>query len=530
MSLRRLAAGALLLALTACGRESSVTAPVANPGEPASATAGPAAISASNANESAATAGVLMRVPSDPTVSFSIAFDVGSQDDPPGKEGLAYLTGQMIAEAATEQDSRQAILEKLYPMASAYRIRVDREMSTLTGRTHRDNIDKYVELLTNAYSSPAFLDSDFQRIKRDTINYLSNTLRYASDEELGKAVLYDFIFSGTAYAHPSEGTVASLEAITLDDVREFYDRHFRPENARVSLGGNFDDALVGKMIPTTDTEPSPPTRRNPAPAPPIEGRHVVLVDKPGADASISFGFPLDVERGERDFYALWIANSWLGEHRNQASHLFKVIRERRGLNYGDYSYIEAFPDGGSRQMPPVNVPRHRQIFEVWIRTLPNDQALFAMRAALRELTMLVDDGMTREEFELTRTFLKKYVLQFADTTSLRLGYAVDDRFYGIGDEGHLARFARMMDELDLEDVNSAIRRHLQYANIKFAIVTGDAEGLRKAIADDASTPITYTSPKPEEILAEDAVIESFPLDIPADNIEIRPVDSIFEGR
>ena len=63
----------------------------------------------------------------------------------------------------------------------------------------------------------------------------------------------------------------------------------------------------------------------------------------------------------------------------------------------------------------------------------------ALRAALREVTKLVDDGMSAEDFELTRTFLKKYSLHFAETTSARLGYAMDDRFYGI-DGGYTAAF------------------------------------------------------------------------------------------
>src|SRR5262249_44244059 len=163
---------------------------------------------------------------------------------------------------------------------------------------------------------------------------------------------------------------------------------------------------------------------------------------------------------------------------HSASHLYHVIREIRGLNYGDYSYIEAFPDGGEHNMPPVNVPRRRQIFEVWIRTLPNDQALFALRAAVRELDKLIANGMTAEEVEPTRAFLKKYSPHVADTTALKLGYALDDRFYGLSDEGHLARFRRLMDELTLDEVNAAIRRHLQSDNLKFAIVTGEAEKLR----------------------------------------------------
>ena len=473
---------------------------------------------------------VLMPVAADPTVSFSVSFMVGSQNDPPGLEGLAYLTGALIEDGATRTNSYETILEKLYPLAAAYNMRVDREQTTLTGRSHRDKLDAYVPLFTEAYLQPAFAEEDFKRLKSDAINYLSNELRYSSDEELAKAVLMESIFAGTRYAHPPEGTIAGLTAITLDDVRAFYRSHYTQDNVLVALGGGFDDALVQRMRATVADLPA-----GAAPTPPdiaataSDGRSVVLVDKPGADASISFGFPLDVRRGERDFYALWIANSWLGEHRNSASHLFQVIREKRGLNYGDYSYIEAFPEGGQRNMPPVNVPRRQQIFEVWIRTLPNQQALFALRAALRELQMLVDGGLSREEFELTRAFLKKYVLHFADTTSGRLGYAVDDRFYGIEGEGHLARFERMMDELTLEDVNAALSRHLQYDNLDIAIVTGEAAALRDALADDTPSPIDYTSPMPPEIAAEDREIESLPLGVAAENIRIVSVMDVFGG-
>jgi zinc protease len=205
-----------------------------------------------------------------------------------------------------------------------------------------------------------------------------------------------------------------------------------------------------------------------------------------------------------------------------------VIREARGLNYGDYSYIEAFPEGGRRTMPPVNVPRRQQLFEVWIRTLPNPQAPFALRAALRELERLVDYGLTAEQFELTRTFLKKYSLHFAETTSAKLGYAVDDRFYGIDGDGHLARFRRMMDELTLAEVNAAIERHLQSANLKVAIVTGDAVNLRNVLASDTPTPVVYDTPKSDVILAEDREIAAWPLALTAERIVSTPVASAFE--
>ena len=271
----------------------------------------------------------------------------------------------------------------------------------------------------------------------------------------------------------------------------------------------------------------PPVAPVPA-AKPIHGREVVLVAKPGADATISFGFPIQVHRGERDFYALWIANSWLGEHRNSSSHLYQVIREARGMNYGDYSYIEVFPEGGFRRMPPANVGRRQQVFEVWIRTLRNDWGLFALRAAMREVKALVDNGMTAEEFELTRSFLTKYSLHYAETTTARLGYAVDDQFYGLS-FSHLEHFRKMMQELTVDDVNAAIRRHLNYDNVKIAIVTGEADKMKQILGTDAPTPMTYESEKPAEILAEDKEIENFPLDIRAENIRIVPVEQIFQN-
>lgn len=479
--------------------------------------------------EARATAVVLMPVPSEPTIAFSISFGVGSQDDPIGKEGLAYLTGQMIADASTETNTYADILDALYPIASSYSARVDKETTTLTGRTHRDNTDVFFDLLSEAYLRPAFDPADFERIKNDAINYLENALRYASDEELGKAALTQLIFADTRYAHPIVGTVQGLRSITIEDVAEFYTLHYTAANARLGLAGGYDDALVARFETTLDALPDGRVQPDPIVEPaPWEGSEVVLIDKPDADASISFGFPISVRRGERDFYALWVANSWLGEHRNQAGRLFNVIRGARGLNYGNYSYIEVFPEGGQRFMPPVNVARNQQIFEVWIRTLPNAQAHFALRAAVKELRDLVDGGMTEAEFELTRSFLDKYVLHFAKTTAERLGYAVDDRFYDVPEPGHLRRFREVLGELTVADVNAAISRHLRFDNLKIAIVTGAAEDMREALIENAPSPIEYETPMAQALLEEDSFIAELELDIGAEQVSIVPIDEVFE--
>ena len=464
----------------------------------------------------------------DPSVSFAAWFKVGSQDDPKGLEGLAWMTGQLIAEGGTASHPWQEIVELLFPMAAGWGVRVDREMTTISGRSHHETADEFLTLLTEQWTAPAFTEQDFERLRSQALSYLKNNLRYASDEELGKAGLEWFVYGGTPYAHPSIGTVAGIEAITLDDVRAFHAAHYTRDRVVFAIGGNYQpsqrealEASAQRLPETASATPATP----PSPEP-FEGKQLLLIDKPGADASISFGHPVDVHRGDADFYALWVANSWLGEHRNSASHLFQVIREVRGLNYGDYSYIEAFPQGGFRSMPPTNVARRAQLFQVWIRTLPNEHAHFALRAAHRELEQLVEQGMSTEDFELTRDFLRKYMLHFADTSAERLGYAIDDRFYGL-ERGHLEQFAAALDTLTLEQVNAALKKHIDPSKLKVVIVTGEAEKLREAIVADAPGTIEYPSPKSAEVLAEDEEIGSHLLGIPADHVSVVGVDDMF---
>jgi zinc protease len=477
-----------------------------------------------------ANAPVLMPISQDPNVTFKLWFQVGSQNDPPGKEGLAALTAAMIADGGTGKLSYEQILEALYPMAATYWVSVDKEMTVVRGQAHREVVSRFYDLFSGAVLDPGFRQDDFERLKSDAISGIEKQLRYSSDEELGKAALYGAVFAGTPYGHLQDGRVSALEAITLDDVKAFYREHFTRDNVTIALAGSYDESIERRLIADLGRLPEgvPPRVARPEPAP-IDGRQVVLVDKPGPSTAISFGYPIDVKRGSREFYALWLANSWLGEHRNSISHLYQVIRETRGMNYGDYSYIEAFPRGGRRSMPPTGVGRRQQLFEVWIRPVPRERAVFALRAAVREVDSLVRDGLTVEQVERHKEFLGKYVLQFATTTGERLGYAVDDRFYGIEGAGHLARFRETVATLTADEVNAAIRKYLQTEDLIIAMVTEDAAGLKETLVSGAATPIDYGElAKPQEVLDEDVEIAAYPLDIHAENVKVVPVDEMFQ--
>jgi zinc protease len=259
----------------------------------------------------------------------------------------------------------------------------------------------------------------------------------------------------------------------------------------------------------------------------FRGRHLTIIKKETRATAISLGFPIGVTRSDRDWIALDVVRSFLGQHRNSSAHLFQRIREVRGMNYGDYAYIEYFPRGMFQFMPDPNLKRRQQIFQIWIRPVEPANSHFALRIAIFELERLLREGLTREQFEETRKFLLKNSALVAKTLSEVLGYALDAKAYGYDE--YVAYVRKGLEELTVEEVNRAMRRHLGAENLRIVMIAKEAEALRDAIAAETPSPITYNADKPEEVYEEDKVIERLKLGIPAANITIVPVEQVFAG-
>ncbi len=474
--------------------------------------------------------------PHSPFVAFNIWVKVGSQNDPPGKEGLAALTAALLAEGSTREDPYESILAKLYPMAAGYSYSVDKEMTVFTGRVHRDNLDNYYALFRNALLSPAFKEEDFARVKSQTMNYLERGRRYGRDEELTKELLFALAYRGTPYEHPEEGYVESVSSITLEDVRDFYASTYLRNNLVVAVGGGYPEGFPSRVRNDFDRLPEGRVPWVPPPRPRTPERvEVLIVEKPTDATPVSIGFPIHLLRGDNDFFDLLVFNSWLGEHRNSFSHLYQVIRERRGMNYGDYSYIEAFPLGYATQQPPVNVARRSQLFEIWLRpisnTTPTDlhpRVVFATRAALRELDRVVRYGLPSEEVERTKQFLWNYTVHWGNTLSRRLAYAVDDVFYGIPAPGYLAQIRPGLERVTPESVREALRVHLRSPGYYLVFITRNARELKDLLVRGAPTPITYPGPQPREILEEDQEIARYPIPVREEDVRILDISQVFQ--
>ncbi len=469
---------------------------------------------------------VTLASPGSPLIAVRLMFKSGSIHDPAGKEGLAALTGLMVGEAGTARHTYSELIDLLYPRAAAIEVSTDREVTVLSGEIHVDKLAEFTDLLTEVVLEPGFGDSDFARNKEQLYSYLTTTLRATNDELLGLEAIQQRIFHGHPYGHSPAGTVKGLESITLDDVREFYRRHYTQANLLLGVAGGFPEGYVEGLQERLAALPAgePATLELPSP-PPVEGRRFTLIDKETDSVGIHFGYPLPINRADPDYYPLMVANSFLGEHRTFHGRLMQQLRGKRGLNYGDYSYVEYWESPPFTSKPSPNVPRRQQYFSVWIRPVVPDTAHFALRNAIFEVDRLIERGLTQEEFELTRDFLVNYSKLWAQTLANRLGFLMDSRYYGM--DPYIEKIDERLAAMTVDEVNAAARKYLQTADFEAVFVTDEAAAVKAYLEADEPSPMSYNTTPEAEVVEADKTIQGIAVE-PAE-VAVVPVAEMFEG-
>jgi zinc protease len=476
-----------------------------------------------------------LRLDTSNKVVFKVRFDNGSVADPAGREGLTYATASMMAQGGAGGMSYADIQDLLYPWAASYAVLVDKQVTTFTFQVPADFAGDFYPVVKSILLAPNFDEQDFSRIMTEQQNYVDQVVRASSDEDYSKFALEHLLFRGGNMQHLVPGTSASVASITLDEIKAHYQRAFTRNNVSLGMAGNYSPDMLDQFktdlsaLPDADfAAPAPSGARQPS------GIEVEIISKEDAFGSAIFtGAPLDITRADDEFAALMIANSWMGEHRKSYSRLYQKLRETRSMNYGDYSYIEWYSQGGSYQLPPSGVPRSSNYWSIWIRPVQIAEQLqaqypeladvsvghahFALRLAIREIALMIENGMSEEDFEATRTFLRSYTKLFAQSPDQQLGWLMDSRFYGRDD--YLAELDALLAATSLEQVNTALRKHWQTENMFVTIVTDDSEArpLAGSLISNAPSPMSYSelvkSGLPPEVLAEDDEVAGYPLNV-----------------
>jgi zinc protease len=465
-----------------------------------------------------------------PLAAIRIFFQVGSIDDPKGREGLAALTAEMVGRGGTRSRSYAEVLDALYPLAASIHVYGDKESVVFEGMVHRDNLPKFADLIAEQVLAPRFAEEDFTRNKQDALDYITKTLRGNADEDLGKQAMATVMYKGHPYGYPTQGTVNGLTACTLDDVRKFHATHYTRDRIIIGVGGGYPEGFAESFARRFEALPAkaPPIPKLPPP-PVYKGDQLLVVEKDARANAVSMGRPIDITRKDPDFYPLTVARSYLGEHRTFNGVLMNHLRGNRGLNYGDYAYIENFIQDGWSTFPLPNIGRRQQHFEIWLRPVPPQNSLFALRGALYEADKVIREGIPEDGFQATKTFLANYSNLWAQDISRRVGYAIDAVVLG---NDMVKELQARLPKMKKADVDRAVKKHLSLDGLTIALVAAPNTGqaLAEKLISGAPTPITYdTAGTPDEILKEDKIIEAFPVHVAKDAVRVVPVEQMFDN-
>ena len=494
-------------------------------------------------------------------VQVKVMVRAGSAHDPAGREGLAALTGRMLLEGSFGDPAAPVTKDSLADIVRGWgegaspSVTVEKETSTFGFTVPREVFSEYAgKVLQPLFTQPLFNGDELERISKETKVFISATLRLENTELLGLYALDNYIHEGTPYGHLPAGSISGLSAITRDDVARFYKTYYTAAN--ISVGVSSGDADVERTIQSSlsgigkSVKAKKLRRVYPKNAPAIKGRELLIITQPTTIATgIHLGYPINVDRRHRDYWALYVANVALGTHRDSFGRLYNEIRQARGYNYGDYSYIEWFQSRPFALFPPTNTPRKKQYFSMWVRPAGHEYAHHLLKAIGWELENFVRTGLTEEEVELAKNKAKVLYLNLAETSERLLAYKLDDDFYGQRHNGFLDVYLAAIDGLTPVQVNAAIRRHLQVENTKIVIVTNEEWGSRLATdiaagqnaggkdaaaynfpSREVDNELVYDIPENKRAVVEkDRLWEAYPLNLSAGRIRVVSSTQLFES-
>ena len=281
-----------------------------------------------------------------PLIQYSIVLDGGHMVDKVEKAGVANLVATMMNEG-TKNKTPEQLEDAIGLLGASIRISSGNEDISINVSTLARNFEKTISLVEEMLLEPRWDEEQFTLAKSRIINSIKRNA--ASPDYLSTYTLNKLMFGDNILSVDVSGTETSVEAITMDDLKEYYNTYFSPTITRFLIAGDVDQRRVVAALAGLDQNWPAKEVTIPAikvPAPP-EKSQIYFVDVPGAKQSvISIGCP-SIPRTNHDFFPATVANFKLGARAASISGLWmQIIREQKGFTYGAYSSFSGFKNYG----------------------------------------------------------------------------------------------------------------------------------------------------------------------------------------
>jgi len=277
-----------------------------------------------------------------PAVTMRLLVRAGAAQDPPNKDGVAFLAAQLLDQGTTTKSASQ-IADEIDLIGGAMGTAALPDLTAANVIVMKDSFDAGMRMLSDVIRNPAFAPEEIDRQKKQILSTLQVS---ADDPEYVANVVFDRLVYGLhPYGLPGTGTPQTIATITREDLRAFHRRYFVPNNMILAIVGDVTgpeafaaaERVFGSW-PRANLQFDKPVE------PPAPARRVIVVDKPDAvQTEIRVG-QLAIARKHPDYMAWDLAIKILGGE--GANRLHGVLRSERGLTYGASADTEAMKQAG----------------------------------------------------------------------------------------------------------------------------------------------------------------------------------------
>jgi len=281
------------------------------------------------------------QVPDVESFALGISVDAGSRDDYNDREGIAHFIEHSVFRRSSNYSGKQ-IVSKFESIGAYINAYTTKEMTCYYVRALKAHLKECFDLLAEVVFEPAFLEKDINKERSIIIEEIKS---YEDDPE---EFIFDIgdgiVFKNHALANSIAGTVDSVKLISRDDIRNFHNNYYCPQNAIISMAGSYDHNELVELCKEKLINLKPVnfhnTRRIPV---------NYIPDKISSDKSFQQAHLLLITSTEgissKYRYPLAIINSLLGD--GMSSRLNQKIREKFGYVYSVYSTLALMSDSGT---------------------------------------------------------------------------------------------------------------------------------------------------------------------------------------
>lgn len=406
---------------------------------------------------------MLVAKPDTPLVSLTAVVRGGSLGDPAGKEGTASLLADLVQKGAGSRDAAQ-FAEAVEAAGGQLAVGAGRESLTVTANFLARDVDLMLGLVADVLQRPKLAPADFAKARALAIQSIA-AAKDSDPRMLVGTYGNAWLFRGHPYGRPVGGSEATLAAVTLDDVRRYYSSQVGGDRLLLVVVGDIDVPALRQRLEQSfggwrrASAPVPeasPTQR-------IQGRRVLLVDKPGATQSYFWLGNAGAARTDPARTAQSVVNTVFGGR--FTSMLNTELRIDSGLTYGAASRFDR-----GRQAGAFSLSSYTQA----------DSTVPAIDLALATLERLHREGLDPAALASSQAYM---LGQFPPT--LETGSQLSDRLaelalYGLGRDD-VDAFADRVAAVDSATARAVIEAAFPQPADLAMVVIGDAARVRESL-------------------------------------------------